>query len=110
MYKVNRLYTRYPFAAAAEIIDDSGAQQPSQVTNISFGGCRLITNRQLSMGAKLTVKIHTSTESFEAKATVVHSTATEAGVMFGTISAESLFVLQKWIHDAKAESSLEPIV
>jgi PilZ domain-containing protein len=99
-----RLYTRYAFEAHAEIIT-SDTELPSRVTNISFGGCRLLTNGLLPAGATITVKIRTPTDSFAATAKVVHSTANDAGVMFDKISAESLLVLQKLIDVAKSASA-----
>jgi hypothetical protein len=95
-----RLYTRYDFSAAAEIIS-SGAEMRSRVTNISFGGCRLLTNGKLPIGAQVTVKIHTPTDHFEATAQVVHSTPSDAGVMFGNIAPQSLLVLRKWTITAR---------
>ena len=102
-YTRERLYTRYPFSAAGEILDGSGEGTPSAVTNISYGGCRLLTQRQLRLGAAITVKIQTATDQFEAAAKVVHSTPGDAGVMFGDIAAQSLFVLRKWIDAASEE-------
>ena len=100
-----RLYERYNFAATAEIIDGSGAHFPSQATNISFGGCRLVTNGRLPIGASVTIKIRTAPDDFEAPAQVVHSTASDAGVMFGKFTAQSLFVLEKWINEAKSATT-----
>jgi hypothetical protein len=97
----NRLYTRYAFEAHAEIIT-SDAELPSRVTNISFGGCRLLTNGLLPTGATITIKIRTPTDSFAATAKVMHSTANDVGVMFDKIGPEFLSVLQKWINVAKS--------
>jgi hypothetical protein len=102
-YTRERLYTRYAFSAAGEILDSSGTGMRSAVTNISYGGCRLLTQTQLPLGAAITVKIQTATEQFEATARVVHSTPSDAGVMFGDIAAASLFVLRKWIDAASEE-------
>jgi hypothetical protein len=102
-YTRERLYTRYPFSADGEIVDGSGTGIRGAVTNISYGGCRLLTERQLPLGAAITVRIQTATEQFEAAAKVVHSTPTDAGVMFGDIAAQSLFVLRKWIDAASEE-------
>jgi len=102
-YTRERLYTRYPFSAAGEILTGSGAGMRSSVTNISYGGCRLLTQTQLPLGAALTLKIQTATDQFEAAAKVVHSTPSDAGLMFGDIPAPSLFVLRKWIDAATAE-------
>ena len=74
----------------------------SRVTNISFGGCRLLTNGRLPFGAEIIVRIHTSTDHFEASATVVQSTASDAGVMFGKFTPQSLFALRKWISEARS--------
>jgi hypothetical protein len=92
-----RLYTRYPFSAAAEIIDGSGAQMPSRVTNISFCGCRLIATGRFSIGSEVSVKIHTPTEYFECPATVAHSTATDLGVTFHNVGPVYFTVLRRWI-------------
>jgi PilZ domain len=48
----NRLYTRYPFTAEAKI-SSSGAVMPARVTNISFGGCRLLTNGRVPVNTAL---------------------------------------------------------
>jgi|GEM_PF-4878580 len=102
-YTRERIYTRYPFSATGEIVEGSGAGMRSPVTNISYGGCRLLTQTQLPLGASVTLKIHTATEQFEAAAKVVHSTPTDAGLMFGDIAAQSLFVLRRWIDAATAD-------
>lgn len=102
-YTRERLYTRYPFSANGEILDESGVGQRGAVTNISYGGCRLLIRRQLPLGASITVKIQTNTDQFEAAAKVVHSTPDAAGLMFGDIAAQSLFVLRKWIDAATEE-------
>ena len=101
MTKLARLYERYNFSASAVIIDASGAEVPARVANISFGGCRLLTNRKLPIASEITVKIHAIDDNFEAPAKVVHSSDTDAGVMFGNLTADALFVLQKWIQEAR---------
>ena len=98
----DRLYTRYAFSAAATVVGSSLAATPAQVTNISFGGCRLGANGQLPAGIAITLKIYTSSEYFEAAATVVHSTANGMSVRFDKISPESMLVLVKWIDAAKS--------
>jgi hypothetical protein len=95
-----RLYTRYAFSAHAVIIDNSGAEIPGHVTNISFGGCRLFAIGQFPLGTEVTIKFHKSTDYFEATATVAHSAATDVGVIFGNFREFSLLVLRKWIRVA----------
>ena len=103
----NRLYTRYPFAADAKIITP-GSEMPSKVTNISFGGCRLLAGAELEVGATITIKINTESNSFEATAKVVHSDGNVAGVMFDKFSGDSLLVPRKWIDSAKSAPALAP--
>jgi PilZ domain len=104
----DRLYTRYSFSAAAEIIDPSGAQMPSRVSNISFGGCRLAANGRLRLGAEVTIKIHLAADDFEAPAFVIHSTAIEMGVMFHNIGPAFFNVLHRWISAARSASEITP--
>lgn len=88
-------------------MDGSGAKTPTKVTNISYGGCRLLiqTPKPLPIAAAVSVKIQTGTDQFEATAKVVHSTTTDMGLMFGDIAPKSLFVLQKWINQAKSATT-----
>lgn len=102
-YTRQRAYTRYAFSATAEILDSAGAAFPGKVTNISYGGCRLLTGRRLPIGASVTLKIQAQTEAFEATAQVMHSTEDDMGVMFGNIPTRSLFVLDRWIGAAKVK-------
>jgi hypothetical protein len=101
MTKLARLYERYNFSASAVIIDASGAEVPARIANISFGGCRLLTNRKLPIASDVTIKIHAIEDDFAGPAKVVHSSDTDAGVMFGNLTADALFVLQKWIQEAR---------
>ncbi|PYU09384.1 MAG: hypothetical protein DMG37_23490 [Acidobacteria bacterium] len=102
-YSRERLYTRFSFSALAEVLNDTGAVTRTRVTNVSYGGCRLLAQGQFPMGAKVTVTIQTPTDHFEATATVVYSTANVVGLMFGNIPKQSLLVLQKWIRAAMQE-------
>ena len=104
-YSRERLYARYSFSATAEIVDDSGAGASASVTNISYGGCRLLTQRQLPLGAGVTVRIRTARDRFEATAKVVHSTPGDAGLMFGHVDPPSLLTLREWIEAAAQEKS-----
>ena len=106
MHKLARLYERYDFSGSAVIIDASGAQMGAHVSNISYGGCRLLTNSRLPIAIQVTVKIRALDAELEAPAKVVHSTDNDAGVMFGKLTTEALFVLQKWIQEARYTQSM----
>ena len=73
---------------------------PSRVMNISFGGCRLLSERPLPVGAAITVTIRTPADAFEATAKVAYSSERDVGVMFDKVSPRSLLVLKKWISAA----------
>jgi hypothetical protein len=98
------LYTRYAFSAPATIIDSSGSETPAQLTNISLGGCRLVTDARVSVGARLIIKVQLATDRFEAPGTVVHCAEGGVGVIFHNESRDSLLVLNKWIRQ-----TLEPL-
>jgi len=102
-YSRERLYTRFSFFALAEVLDATGAVMRTRVTNVSYGGCRLLAQGQFPVGAAVTVRIQTPTDHFEATAKVVHSTANDVGLLFGNIPTPSLFVLRKWIRAAMQE-------
>lgn len=102
-----RLYERYDFSAPATLTDPSGAQFPARVTNISYGGCRLLIERKFPIGAEVIVKIQALEKEFAVSAKVVHSSDTDMGVMFGNLTADVLFALQKWIAEARHIQTLQ---
>jgi PilZ domain len=99
-----RMYTRYEFSAPAEIEDSSGSRVPAKVTNISYGGCRVLIQRRMVIRAPVVVRIKTQTEAFEAHAQVAHSGAEDAGLVFGDMAPQSLLVLRKWIQGMRTSA------
>ena len=100
-YTRERAYQRYSFSAPAEITVGSGAPAHAEVTNISYGGCRVLTGVRLPVASPVFLKVQSQTDTFEARAKVMHCTGNDMGLMFGDISPQSLFVLQRWIAAAK---------
>ena len=98
---VKRLYNRYPFSASGTITDNSGLDISAQVTNISVGGCCLVTNARVSIGERVTVRIRRDKDYFEAPANVAHCAEDGVGVMFHNETTQSLLVLTKWVEEAK---------
>ena len=98
---VKRLYNRYRFSASGTITDNSGLEIPGQVTNISVGGCRLVTSARFSIGERVTVRIRRDKDYFEAPANVAHCAEDAVGVMFHNETTQSLLVLTKWVEEAK---------
>lgn len=108
----DRLYTRYAFCATAKVLDSSGLETSAEVTNISVGGCRLITSTRFSVGVRVVIKIQAGSDYFEAPANIVHCTENGVGVMFHNESSKSFLVLNKWIQRAEITESLrdEPLM
>ena len=99
---------RYAFSAIGEVIDSTGAVIRSRVTDISVGGCCLVVDRRLVVGAEVKVKIHTPTDHFQTWAMVVHSSASEMGLVFHSTDPIFVTVLQRWISAARsAEASVQ---
>ena len=106
METLKRLYERYQFSASALISIPQAQQIEARVSNISYGGCRLLANHRLPVAAEITIKIHALDDEFESLAKVVHSSDTDAGVMFGKMTPGALFVLQRWIAEARYLESM----
>lgn len=98
-----RLYERYEFVAEARLTT-SNEEITSSVRNISLGGCLVQTTTPVRVGAEVTINIDRDTDQFEASAKVVHSSGNNAGLMFGRFEGKSLFVLGKWVAEAKSNS------
>jgi hypothetical protein len=95
-----RVYARYAFAAEAKVIT-SNQEIVSEVRNISLAGCLLQIKTPIRVGAEVTVQIDRDSDHFEAKATVVRCFEDTAGLMFVRFVGNSLFVLGKWVAEAK---------
>lgn len=106
MEQDRRRTTRYAFGAIAEIVDRSGAEMRTRVTDISVCGCHLLANGRLTVGAGVIIKIHTSTDYFQTSSQVVRSTASDVAVEFYNVNPVFLPVLQKWIAAARSASAL----
>ena len=103
-----RLYTRYGFSATATIVHSPGVEIPAKVTNISVGGCRLLSSTvQIAVGMRVIIKIQKGSDYFEAPANVVHRAEDSIGVMFHNESQQSFLVLNKWIQEAMECAKVE---
>jgi hypothetical protein len=98
---------RYPFVAAAEVIDEgTGAKITAQVKELSLFGCYLDTASPLTTRTKVMVKIHASAEFFEAGATVIYSNQTLGmGLVFRDVKPFYLDILHKWLRAAMQDET-----
>lgn len=89
---------RFPFNASAEVfVENSPANIPARVTELSLRGCRLKMSGTLSEQQSIQVKVFNSGEYFEAPATVIYVKPSGIGLLFGDIQPHFREVLQKWI-------------
>jgi hypothetical protein len=108
--QTQRRTPRFPFSAAAVVTRmDTGASESTRVNELSLYGCYLDTRTPLPRGARVTVKINTSSEFFEAAATVVYSQPSMGmGVAFRDVKPVFLATLQQWLRQALAKQNAPP--
>jgi hypothetical protein len=101
-----RTVPRFPFAADAVIIpENSEVKINTRVRELSLRGCYLTAANPLPRGTAVTVKIHTETDFFESRATVVYSELMLGmGLAFRELKPHFLSILQNWLRTAMAAS------
>jgi hypothetical protein len=104
--KDRRRVPRFPFVADAEIVEiQSGARLRGHTSELSLFGCFVDTINPLPSGTKVLVRIFTSTDLFEAPATVVYSQPNlGTGLAFHDVKPHYLPALQKWLREAMQRS------
>jgi hypothetical protein len=106
MDQIQRCEPRYPFIAAAELVEeDSGARLDSRISDLSLNGCYVDTVNPLPDGTLVRLRIFTETHSFEAPATVVHSQAFMGmGVKFREVQPKFGEVLRLWLPESSEQA------
>jgi hypothetical protein len=101
MIQGSRRAEKYAFTAAAEV-EHSAVVRRACAKDLRIHGCYLAMPDPFSKGALVLVTIRTTTEFFQAGATVMHSTDwLGMGVMFHAMSPPFLIVLQRWLSEAQ---------
>lgn len=100
-----RKVTRYPFTAAAKVIETrSQASVSGRVSDLSLGGCYVDSVSPLPEGSDVSIHIEYQGLAFEAVAKVVYALASMGmGVAFTEISPDQMITLRKWISDLGGE-------
>jgi hypothetical protein len=102
-----RTNPRYKFAAVVEITDEkSGIRTNAAVSDISQRGCFVETDGPFSLGTEITVRISKGTDSFEARARVVHSRTKGMGLLFTAVAQEQLQILERWLRPVRQKEWL----
>jgi hypothetical protein len=101
MDKERRRAIRFQFIAPVEVLNESGGQVTSYVTDLGLHGCSMGTGDPALQGTAVHLKISTATDSFESPATIVHVSSNRMGVAFHDVKPCSLTVLRRWLASAK---------
>jgi hypothetical protein len=89
---------RYPFAAPAAILPETGTPIGGNVKELSLYGCYLDAASTLTARSRVLVKIFMPGEYFEANATVAYANpALGLGLVFRDVKPHFLTVLRKWL-------------
>ncbi len=101
MEKERRRAIRFQFIAPVEVLDESGGQVTSYVTDLGLHGCSMGAGDPPLQGKAVHLKISTATDFFETPATIVHVNSNLMGVAFHDVKPRSLTVLRRWLASAK---------
>ena len=106
-----RRHPRYPWTAAAEIVDtQSGARINGRTSDISKGGCYVDALNPFPVGTMVKIHVAKESHSFVAQAKVAYAMAGFGmGLMFTSMEPEQLWVLERWIAELGGTSSSEPV-
>jgi hypothetical protein len=97
-YPVKRRTPRYPFAAPAAVLPETGAPVGGNIKELSLYGCYLDSASTLPPRARVLLKIFVPGEYFEAQATVAYATpALGMGLVFRDVQPHFRSVLRKWL-------------
>ena len=91
---------RFPFAADAEIAPENSprATISARVRELSLSGCYLNTPAPFDADTPVLVKIFTTTEYFEAKATVIYVNPNLGmGLAFRDVKPNFVGILRRWL-------------
>lgn len=98
-----RFSVRYPFAAAAEILDlKSGTRLSGVTSDLSLGGCFVCTHRSLEIGARIHLTLKYKKQSVIMLATVrVVKPGLGVGLQAQELDSSSIGIFLRWIDDLR---------
>jgi hypothetical protein len=107
-----RRVDRYPFTAAADVVDlRSETRVSGRSSDLGLGGCYIDILSPFGAGSAVTVRLQREEHVFEAKATVTYSqVAMGMGLAFTEVKPEHLAVLRAWVAELSGEALPEPDV
>ena len=101
---------RFPFLASAEVASE-GSVEVTRVTELSRHGCYLETTKHRTAGTRVTVKITSKDQIFEAAATVLYSRPM-LGIAVAFREVKPLFrsMLKGWLQESLNRQNQKPSV
>jgi len=101
---------RFPFSACAEVASDDSVEV-TRVTELSRHGCYLETTKHRTAGTRVTVKIMSKDQIFEATATVLYS-RTMMGMAVAFREVKPLFrsMLKDWLQESLNQQNQKPSI
>jgi len=101
---------RFPFLASAEVASDDFVEV-TRVTELSLHGCYLETTKHRTAGTRVTVKITSKDQIFEARATVLYSRPT-LGMAVAFREVKPLFrsMLKDWLQESLNQQNQKPSI
>jgi positive regulator of sigma E activity len=101
---------RFPFSASAEVTSDDSVEV-TRVTELSRHGCYLETTKHRTAGTRVTVKITSKDQIFEATATVLYSRPMMGmAVAFREVKPLFRSMLKDWLHQSLEEQNRKPSI
>ena len=102
-----RRNARYPFVAAAEVIElRTQARMSARSTDLGLGGCYVDTMSPFAADTAVMLRLTHGSRAFEAQATVIYVHAGMGmGLAFTRISSDQLAVLQEWVGALSGETT-----
>jgi hypothetical protein len=101
---------RYPFTAAAEVVEVfSQARVTGRTSDLGTGGCYIDALTPHAVGATVRLRIERERRVFEAVATVIYAHLSMGmGLVFTDIKPEHRAVLESWMAELNGERSPSP--
>jgi hypothetical protein len=105
-----RISQRFPFTAAAEVIDvRSKARVTGRSSDLGLGGCYVDTLAPLAVGATVQVRLERGNREMEATGVVTYALVSMGmGLSFTEIKPEHQAVLKAWIAELSGEAPVMP--
>ncbi len=105
-----RLTQRFPFTAAAEVIDlRSKARVTGRSSDLGLGGCYIDTLAPFPLGTMVQVRMERDLREFEAAGVVSYALVSMGmGLAFTEIKPEFQTVLETWIAELNGEKTTIP--